>query len=68
MKRKTIDIIISIIWIILIVFTLFVCFVDVKHYEITNTSIGLYSLNKLFLFNIKNNNDYYKTIEIELFI
>ena len=42
MKRKNLDIIISIIWTILLIFTLLVCFVDVKTYEITNTNIGDY--------------------------
>jgi len=51
MKKKVLDILILIIWIILLIFTLLVCFMDVRVHEVTNTSIGLYSLNKLFLLN-----------------
>ena len=51
MRRKSLDIIISILWLILLIFTILVSFVDVKIFNVTNTKIGLYSLNKIFLVN-----------------
>lgn len=56
MRRKSLDIIISILWLILLIFTILVSFVDVKIYNVTNTKIGLYSLNKMFLVNSINSN------------
>lgn len=56
MRRKSLDIIISILWLILLIFTILVSFVDVKIYNVTNTKIGLYSLNKIFLVNSINSN------------
>lgn len=56
MRRKSLDIIISILWLILLIFTILVSFVDVKIYNETNTKIGLYSLNKIFLVNSINSN------------
>lgn len=56
MRRKSLDIIISILWLILLIFTILVSFVDVKIYNVTNTEIGLYSLNKIFLVNSINSN------------
>jgi undecaprenyl-diphosphatase len=56
MRRKSLDIIISILWLILLIFTILVSFVDVKIYNETNTKIGLYSLNKMFLVNSINSN------------
>lgn len=56
MRRKSLDIIISILWLILLIFTILVSFVDVKIYDVTNTKIGLYSLNKIFLVNSINSN------------
>ena len=56
MRRKSLDIIISILWLILLIFTILVSFVDVKIYDETNTKIGLYSLNKIFLVNSINSN------------
>lgn len=56
MRRKSLDIIISILWLILLIFTILVSFVDVKIFNVTNTKIGLYSLNKIFLVNSINSN------------
>jgi undecaprenyl-diphosphatase len=56
MRRKSLDIVISILWLILLIFTILVSFVDVKIYNETNTKIGLYSLNKIFLVNSINSN------------
>ena len=56
MRRKSLDVTISILWLILLIFTILVSFVDVKIYNVTNTEIGLYSLNKIFLVNSINSN------------
>ena len=67
MKNKKLDIIILIVWLSIALLIFSIKLIDVKLYEITNSYIGLYSINKIFLFT-NNKNIFFEIISNFIFI